>query len=617
MYHEMTIRDFRGGLNTQDLPVSMDGADGRMMFPGMYNLLPTHQGRLTVRGGQSKFGASLGGDPRGFTRFFSTTNERYLVAVSASVIAFDTSGATVGTVFTDLDGTYTVDFEAMYGRCFLTDGVTAPRKYNGVTGYVMGIAAPVAACVASDSGVAGNLTSSTVGLSPYVYYYTFINADGTESNPSPASAGLTITAHKATITGIAVSADPQVTKRRLYRVGGSSIDYRFVTEIADNTTTVYTDNIGDGNLSLTLLNFGHDQPPVGVRFFTAHKNRLWAAGDTAHPYRIYFSSYQFPEYWPQVVSDELIDGGFFDIDANYGDGLEGNEVIGFGTTGSTLLVFTPTAIYAVLGDSFQDFVIRKIHPVGCMARLSIVNCKGTVIYMGTDGMVYGVSDTEPLPMALPIENLLRSVSVTDQMTANACYLDQRYVLFIPKVQSGLETPIPLNLCYDFRTQSWSDYSDPALRGTNIVATTGLNLGGSVYFTTVSNYLDTSDLPFHGVIQALSQKQGSSLMPFSLTSPEFELGAPSNTKRAKHLRLEGSVMTDGTPTKLRILAKTPGMADLFFDVVIQDSDTQTTLIDQALPPWLYGTKFQFVYSGSCTKLEINTLNFWYQVIRTFK
>jgi uncharacterized phage protein gp47/JayE len=91
----------------------------------------------------------------------------------------------------------------------------------------------------ADAGVSGNLTGT------YEYVVTFTTAQG-ESIASPISTDLPVTAHKITVSAIALGG-PGTVARKIYRSLNAGV-FKLVTTIADNTTTTYLDNIADGSL---------------------------------------------------------------------------------------------------------------------------------------------------------------------------------------------------------------------------------------------------------------------------------------------------------------------------------------------------------------------------------
>lgn len=98
-------------------------------------------------------------------------------------------------------------------------------------------------------GSAGALTGK------YYYSFTFVSAFG-ETAPWPGTAvAVTAAAQRINLTNIPIGPAGTIA-RRIYRTpntpDGTAYkdpkDYRFVAEIADNTTTTYTDNTADGSL---------------------------------------------------------------------------------------------------------------------------------------------------------------------------------------------------------------------------------------------------------------------------------------------------------------------------------------------------------------------------------
>lgn len=96
--------------------------------------------------------------------------------------------------------------------------------------------APVAAV-----GAAGVLTGT------YEYRVTFVTASG-ETLASADSNAVSPSAKQVGLTSIPVGGTGTV-KRRIYRDKNGANDYRLVTEIADNTTTTFTDNVADATVA--------------------------------------------------------------------------------------------------------------------------------------------------------------------------------------------------------------------------------------------------------------------------------------------------------------------------------------------------------------------------------
>ena len=106
--------------------------------------------------------------------------------------------------------------------------------------------APTAPTVALASpAIAGNVTAGA-----HRYRVTFVTADGETEGGTVSSV---VTVADAGVNGkVELTAIPLggslVTSRKIYRTAAAGSTYLLLATIADNTTTIYTDNIADGSL---------------------------------------------------------------------------------------------------------------------------------------------------------------------------------------------------------------------------------------------------------------------------------------------------------------------------------------------------------------------------------
>jgi len=110
--------------------------------------------------------------------------------------------------------------------------------------------APGAPTVALASpAIAGNVDNGA-----HRYRVTFVTADG-ETDGGAISSAVTVV-DKAVNGKVALSAMPlggsAVTARKVYRTEAAGTSYKLLTTLADNTTTVYTDNTADSGLGASL-----------------------------------------------------------------------------------------------------------------------------------------------------------------------------------------------------------------------------------------------------------------------------------------------------------------------------------------------------------------------------
>jgi len=144
-------------------------------------------------------------------------------------------------------------------------GFDTNRLVEPTTTYGLGIVAPSSAPTLAE-GAAGSLT----GTFKYVVTYMRSGNFQVESNPSPESSPITVTAKKINLSAIPVSTDPKVDKKRLYRTTAGGAVFFWVADIA-NATTTYEDNItelGDE------VSYDRYPPPVAI-FAEVWDDRVW------------------------------------------------------------------------------------------------------------------------------------------------------------------------------------------------------------------------------------------------------------------------------------------------------------------------------------------------------
>lgn len=233
----------------------------------------------------------------------------------------------------------------------------------------------------------GNLiaTPTTAGGSltgVYKYRVAFVSKYGFISNAGPASTSVTASSNtKILLTQIPLSADPQVTKRRIYRTVANGSVYLFLDEIPDNITTTYIDIFADGSLGNETpplagdFSLDHSQPPKGG-IVQAWKRTVFIAGNPQSPESLYFSDDDEPEAFP-TINEFILD----------------DKITAIYETYSTLVVETEGGKYQVTGDN-PDFSFNKIiDGIGCVGRRAAGIARRSGYTVDRDGMrIYDGSD---------------------------------------------------------------------------------------------------------------------------------------------------------------------------------------------------------------------------------
>lgn len=135
------------------------------------------------------------------------------------------------------------------------DGANAEPAPGAITGVAL--ISPAAA---------GNVDNGA-----HRYLATFVTADG-ETEAGSISAAVTVADKsvngKVALTGIPLGGD-LVTARKLYRTAAGGGTYLLLATLADNTTTVYTDNIADASLGAQAPTSNTTEDPTLVRIIAA------------------------------------------------------------------------------------------------------------------------------------------------------------------------------------------------------------------------------------------------------------------------------------------------------------------------------------------------------------
>lgn len=148
----------------------------------------------------------------------------------------------------------------------------------------------------------------------------------------------------------------------------------------------------------------NDAPPV--RFGTAHRTRLWAAGDRNFPLRVYFTAsrrYQTwfaPEYDSDETYDEVMSAGYVVVQAETGE-----EVTGvYGEFFGSLVIQTTKGLWRVTGSSPASFRVENISKlVGGSSPSGLVQLGNDLFGVGKSGVftAQSAATTGEFQTALP------------------------------------------------------------------------------------------------------------------------------------------------------------------------------------------------------------------------
>ena len=313
---------------------------------------------------------------------------------------------------------------------------------------------------------AGALTAS----STYQYLVTNYNATTfQESQPSwtagsgPLGVSITLssTSTKVYLQDIPVSADPNVTARRIYRTtaNGSILNAQLLYTIPDNTTTTYLDLIGDGSLGM-LIKLYLDAAPL-LQKIQIHKNR--AFGFINNSSRLYFSVLFNCWYWPQGLVDLTATAKQFYIDINPDDGDYITNIIPYN---DELVIFKQNNIYLLSGYDETDFSVRKVQfrdNVGCVGFRAAAVADNWLYFVDANG-IFRTNMQMIDYIGSAMEAFFDQNNTTVGYHVNSKYLTNS-IAFVDdrKPNNLIKFCLPMNtstmnnvdLVYDYKTGFWS------------------------------------------------------------------------------------------------------------------------------------------------------------------
>lgn len=270
---------------------------------------------------------------------------------------------------------------------------------EATTSHTLGIVAPTSTCTVADEGSAGNPD----GAYRYVITYQRSGNFPCESNPSAESAEVVVVTNKIDLTAIPVSPDSKVNARRIYRTVADGAIFFWLADIADNTTTVYEDNIHDDSLGDEV---SYDRgPPPTADFMEIWDNRAWYA--VASDNKLYFCN--------TGEAEEMAAKNLIQVKARESDNITGIKAFG-----DRLYVFKNKSKHVVekVGDS--SYIMTELKDkIGCDAPGSVAIMQELMIWKSK----YGIEVFNGYRQFRPIVSSLTQRTID---SINNAHLDKIY-----------------------------------------------------------------------------------------------------------------------------------------------------------------------------------------------
>lgn len=379
--------------------------------------------------------------------------------ISAISISYTTDYTSVTEIKTGLTGNRVrfADYRPK-DYCIVCDGGRPLIVYKDGSGDVQvrncGVDPPSSAPTLADGG-AGSLTGTYLGK------VTYVNDDGAESNPSSASGSLSITSKQISWT---IPTGPTGTaKRRLYRTKAGGAAYYYVTEIADNTTTTYTDTTADsalGDASHPAMSDTNHVPPDSKIVFEFQNYIFYVP--TADESQLWYSKVGEPEQVPNSSTSKnykampgTINGG----NSTY------NALVIHGDDFVNPIIATSTGFIFDSSPTVDTTIVRHIDKAGALSHESMAMCvdpdlRQIMVFPTRTGVRFllpGLQENslESVPLSRNIQPYYDQAINRGNMAA--VFFDNRYILSFCWQEPGAATATENNVifAYDFRSKQWT------------------------------------------------------------------------------------------------------------------------------------------------------------------
>lgn len=274
-----------------------------------------------------------------------------------------------------------------------------------------------------------------------IAYYNGTTYSYSNSRTNPLLLGSTV--HSIKLTDIPLGPSG-TTHRYLYRTLGQSsranviVDNAvyLVTDIADNTTTTFTDNAADATIVAdnpptwaTVTASGSNVTAPHGLFLFINKDYIWLANDPSGvaygQSTAYFSQVLNPDYWPMT--------NFFLIRPDDGDVITSiNSYLG------QLTIFKTNTIQKIYTDQSTPTSWQLSQPfsyIGAAAPYSVIATPLGVIYLGRFG-IYRFDGQSVSLISDVVTKDIRDINVTNYNNVAAVYYNNEYRMSYESVASG-------------------------------------------------------------------------------------------------------------------------------------------------------------------------------------
>lgn len=237
--------------------------------------------------------------------------------------------------------------------------------------------------------------------------------------------------------------------------------------------------IWDGDTSTNFLTTGNAASAPTGKFIENFRSRMWIAGNTTYPDRVYYSSIPSAVTTPVITWDTSVTGGQW-IDVSPSDG---DNITSLHKTKNALLVFKREHLYRIYSIAQAD-PDPKID-VGTYSHESVVETKNGVYFHHPSGF-YRYNGDSVQEVSQPIKDIVQAITLTNYYKVSGSLDTQgdHIEWSVGDVTVNGVSYTNLKVRYTISTQVWTHYSYPTQHlvgcfyndGSTISAVVGDNAG---------------------------------------------------------------------------------------------------------------------------------------------
>lgn len=327
-----------------------------------------------------------------------------------------------------------------------------------------------------------------------------------------------------------------------------------------------------GNTGLSFTQGSQVTSAPSGKFIATYKQRVYIAGDSSLPDRLYRSS---------IVSSAgaitwTTSTDYIDINPE-----DGNNITGFGKIANLLLIFKERAMYRWNGSATDAEIVVD---VGCSSQESVAQAKGRLFFFNPQG-IWMTDGGYPQEISRPVYDWIKNMSASFYDDVSGYCDEDHYYCFIGNVTKGGRTFSNVKLVYTISSQTWVAYSyaDSFRAFVKRTDTDGTvtYLGG-----------DTD-----GSVQTLHSGTTDNGTPISYEyiSGDFELDSGSTTKTLTEM---SAYAINGTNTTLAV----SGDDGVTFDTFGQLKDKVTVFTGKNVTGQAFQVKIEGINSQTAVSFE---------------